>query len=94
MAKTTLKIPEFLEGRPKRVEIEGKGVLVARVGDAFYAIGDRCTHLGCSLSEGTLQATQPPPYDLQVSLYLVSIESGARQQEVNLSIQRSISKGL
>lgn len=57
MAKVTLKVSELLEGRPKRVEVEGKGVLVARVGDAFYAIGDRCTHLGCSLSEGTLQAT-------------------------------------
>ncbi|MGH8657736.1 MAG: hypothetical protein ACREV4_04425, partial [Gammaproteobacteria bacterium] len=39
MAKVTLKIPELLEGRPKRVEIEGKGVLVARVGDMVASTG-------------------------------------------------------
>jgi Ferredoxin subunits of nitrite reductase and ring-hydroxylating dioxygenases len=57
LKKVALKISEFLEGQPKRVEIEGKGVLVARVGQKFYAIGDKCTHMGCSLSEGTLEAT-------------------------------------
>lgn len=57
MAKLTLKISELLEGQPTRLDLEGKGVLVARVGQAFYAIGDRCTHLGCSLSKGTLEAT-------------------------------------
>ena len=57
MPKTTLKISELREGQPKRVEIDGKGVLVATVGGNFYAIGDKCTHRGCSLSDGTLQAT-------------------------------------
>ena len=27
------------------------------VGDAFYAFGDTCTHRGCSLAEGELEAT-------------------------------------
>ncbi|MGH8479365.1 MAG: Rieske (2Fe-2S) protein [Gammaproteobacteria bacterium] len=57
MAKLTLKVSELLEGQPTRVDLEGKGVLVARVGEAFYAVGDRCTHLGCSLSKGSLEAT-------------------------------------
>lgn len=29
-------------------------IAVARVGDQFYAIDDRCTHKECSLSEGVL----------------------------------------
>ncbi|MGH6636140.1 MAG: Rieske (2Fe-2S) protein [Gammaproteobacteria bacterium] len=57
MAKATLKIPELLKGRPKRAEIEGKGVLVARVGNGFYAIGDRCAHLGMPSLRERLQAT-------------------------------------
>ncbi len=57
MPKVALKMSELLEGQPTRVELEGKGVLVARVGPAVYAIGDRCPHLGCSLSKGTLEAT-------------------------------------
>ena len=60
MAKLTLKTSELREGQPTRVDLEGKGVLVAKVGQVFYAIGDRCTHLGCSLSKGTLEATTLP----------------------------------
>jgi nitrite reductase/ring-hydroxylating ferredoxin subunit len=57
LAKVTLSVSKIVEGKPERVEIEGKGVLIARVGNNFYAIGDKCTHMGCSLSEGTLEDT-------------------------------------
>ncbi|MCO6427702.1 MAG: Rieske 2Fe-2S domain-containing protein [Nitrosomonas communis] len=57
MPKTTLKASQLREGQPKRVELEGKGILVAMVGGNFYAIGDKCTHRGCSLSDGTLEGT-------------------------------------
>lgn len=57
MPTTTLKISQFREGQPKRVELGGKGVLVAKVDGHFFAIGDRCTHWGCSLSDGTLEGT-------------------------------------
>ena len=57
MATAIVKTSEFREGEPRRVELEGKGVLIALVGGRFYAIGDRCPHLGCSLSKGTLEGT-------------------------------------
>ena len=57
MPQVTLKISELLDGQLKRVEIGGKGVLVARIGGNVYAIGDKCTHLGCSLSEGAIEGT-------------------------------------
>ena len=57
MATATVKASEFREGEPHRVELEGKGVLIALVSGRFYAIGDRCPHLGCSLSKGALQGT-------------------------------------
>ncbi len=57
MKKVILNALEIQEGRPKKIEIEGKGILVAKVGEKYYAIGDKCTHMGCSLSEGDLEGT-------------------------------------
>jgi len=39
-------------GRPS-----GTRVLLANVGGTFYAIDNRCTHLGCSLSDGKLDGS-------------------------------------
>jgi nitrite reductase/ring-hydroxylating ferredoxin subunit len=38
-------------------DVSGTRIAVASVGDAFYAFGDTCTHRGCSLAEGALEAT-------------------------------------
>jgi nitrite reductase/ring-hydroxylating ferredoxin subunit len=38
-------------------EVSGKRVAIAKVGDALYALADRCTHQGCSLAEGNLDGT-------------------------------------
>ncbi len=38
-------------------DVSGKEIAIARVGAAFYAFGDTCTHQGCSLSDGRLEAT-------------------------------------
>ena len=38
-------------------EVSGTRIAIASVGDAFYAFGDTCTHRGCSLAEGDLEAT-------------------------------------
>lgn len=32
-------------------------IAIAKVGDAFYAFGDTCTHQGCSLAQGQLDGT-------------------------------------
>jgi nitrite reductase/ring-hydroxylating ferredoxin subunit len=38
-------------------DVSGDRVAIATVGDAFYAFGDTCTHLGCSLADGNLEGT-------------------------------------
>lgn len=38
-------------------DVGGTQIAIATVGDAFYAFGDTCTHRGCSLAEGGLEAT-------------------------------------
>src|SRR4051812_4787082 len=40
------------EGRPTRVVVDETPVLLLREADRFYAIHDRCSHRGCSLSDG------------------------------------------
>jgi nitrite reductase/ring-hydroxylating ferredoxin subunit len=37
------------------VEVSGKRILLANLGGTFYAIGDKCTHAGCMLSDGSLK---------------------------------------
>ncbi len=44
-------------GEIKQVEIAGTKVAIANVAGTFFAFGDTCTHLGCSLSEGDLEET-------------------------------------
>jgi nitrite reductase/ring-hydroxylating ferredoxin subunit len=37
--------------------VGGTRIAIASVGGAFYALGDTCTHQGCSLAEGDLEGT-------------------------------------
>lgn len=46
------------EGRPTRVVVEDTPVFLLRRGDEFFAIHDRCSHRGCSLSDGSLDGDQ------------------------------------
>jgi len=45
-------IGTFPEGTPRRVEVNGKTLLVVRKGAEFYAMRDACPHMGASLSGG------------------------------------------
>lgn len=42
------------EREPKRVEVEGAGVLLYREGDRIFAIGSVCSHAGGPLEKGTI----------------------------------------
>jgi len=51
------KIDELKAGAMKAVNIAGHEVLLARVGDKYYAANNRCPHMGARLSDGSLDAT-------------------------------------
>ena len=51
------KVSDVAPGRLLAIDVEGKRVVVANVEGRFFAIGDRCTHRGCSLSDGELSGT-------------------------------------
>jgi 3-phenylpropionate/trans-cinnamate dioxygenase ferredoxin component len=39
-------------GSAKRFDLEGHRIALVRIGDDFYAVGDRCSHADYALSEG------------------------------------------
>jgi len=45
---------ELVPGTARRFDIDGHRVAVVRIGESFYAIGDRCSHADYSLSEGDI----------------------------------------
>ena len=48
------KVNEIPDGKMKHVEVDGKEVLIANIGDKFYAVSDRCGHMNALLSTGNL----------------------------------------
>ena len=47
-----LLLDQIAEGKPVRIEKDGKTICVARVGEEVFAVADTCTHSDASLSEG------------------------------------------
>ncbi len=45
-------LADLPEGKALRVEVGDRAVVVVRIGDDVYALGDRCSHQDISLSEG------------------------------------------
>jgi nitrite reductase/ring-hydroxylating ferredoxin subunit len=48
---------DLVNGTMKEVKIEGHDILLARIADKYYAVGNRCPHLGGNLSRGSLEGT-------------------------------------
>jgi 3-phenylpropionate/trans-cinnamate dioxygenase ferredoxin subunit len=51
------KIEELQSGTMKMVMAEGREILLARIGDKYYATDDRCPHMKGDLSHGKLDGT-------------------------------------
>jgi len=47
---------ELQDGAMKEVLVQGREILLARVGDKYYAADNRCPHMGGKLSRGKLEA--------------------------------------
>ena len=51
------KTGELKEGTMKAVSAAGHEIMIARVGDKYYAADKRCPHMGGDLSQGKLEGT-------------------------------------
>jgi 3-phenylpropionate/trans-cinnamate dioxygenase ferredoxin subunit len=45
-------VGDLAPGEARRFDVDGHRIALIRIGDDFYAIGDRCTHADISLAEG------------------------------------------
>ncbi len=54
---TAGKTGEFKDGTKRKVQLQGHEILLARVEDGYYAVSNRCPHLGGDLSSGSLEGT-------------------------------------
>ena len=58
MAEVTVTALDQLGSRELAAfDVSGTRIAIANVAGTFYAFGDTCTHQGCSLAEGDLEAT-------------------------------------
>lgn len=48
---------ELMDGCMKMASVSGREILIARVGDNYYAADNRCPHMGGNLSKGKLNGT-------------------------------------
>ena len=51
------KTSELEDGAMREVLAQGREILLARVGDKYYAADNRCPHMGGRLSQGKLEGT-------------------------------------
>jgi 3-phenylpropionate/trans-cinnamate dioxygenase ferredoxin subunit len=51
------KAGDWKDGDKKKVTIKRQEIMVARAGGKYYAIANRCPHMGGDLSAGTLTGT-------------------------------------
>ena len=51
------KTGDLQNGSKKKVTVQGQEIMLARVGDKYYATGNRCAHMGGDLSAGKLEGT-------------------------------------
>jgi len=51
------KIDELKNGTMKAVNVAGRQILLARVGDKYYAVDNLCPHMKGNLAQGKLEGT-------------------------------------
>ncbi len=48
---------DLRDGEMKKVILDGREILLTKVAGKYYALDDRCPHMGADLSQGTLEGT-------------------------------------
>jgi len=51
---TTIDLETLRENKPVAIEVDGKKVCVAKIGDEVFAIANTCSHADADLSDGDI----------------------------------------
>jgi nitrite reductase (NADH) small subunit len=54
------EVDEIQEGQSKIIDLEGRSIGLYRIGDAYYALHNRCPHEGAQLCKGKVCGTTLP----------------------------------
>ena len=73
---------EVPAGTARRFDIGEHRIALIRVGDSFYALGDRCSHADYSLSEGEVDP------DKLKSQLLFEVANDANKVEIRHAVQK------
>jgi 3-phenylpropionate/trans-cinnamate dioxygenase ferredoxin subunit len=64
MSVRVCAVDDVKPGEARCFDVEGHRIALIRIGDDFYAIGDRCSHADYSLAEGEVY-----PEDLEIECW-------------------------
>jgi nitrite reductase/ring-hydroxylating ferredoxin subunit len=76
--RTVGRIDDFVDGVPRRVEVDGVPIVVVRTGETVHALAAVCSHAGGPLDEGRVEAgvVQCPWHGSEFSLADGSVRRG------------------
>jgi 3-phenylpropionate/trans-cinnamate dioxygenase ferredoxin subunit len=79
-------------GKMLMVTAGGKEILLANVGGSYYAIANKCTHLGGSLSKGTLDegVVTCPRHGSQFDVKTGQAVSGAKFAFITMKVRNEV----
>ncbi|HUW48256.1 MAG TPA: Rieske 2Fe-2S domain-containing protein [Patescibacteria group bacterium] len=66
-------------GNMMKVEIAGKEICISNIDGKYYAIGNRCTHMDCLLSDGELEGEKR---HVSVSRVCFQTKDGSRTEGI------------
>lgn len=78
------KVGDLAPGDVKLLNVEGRMVALANVDGTYYVFGDTCTHMQCSLSDGTLDGdvVECPCHGSQFNVRTGAVVEGPAQEPV------------
>lgn len=80
------RVDELGSGDLKLLEVGDEKIALANVDGQYYAFGDVCTHMECSLSDGTIEgdAVECPCHGSQFNMKTSAVEEGPADEPVPL----------
>jgi len=80
---------EITAGNKKKVMADGKEILLVNVGDAYYALSNKCPHMGGSLAEGKLEGSviACPRHGAQFDVKTGKNVQGAKLGFINMKVK-------
>jgi len=65
-----IDVDDMVDGQMKPISLDGQKIVLIRLEDEFYSISNKCPHMGCPLSKGTLKndVIKCPCHDWQFNI--------------------------